>query len=456
MSLTIKLQKVLLLLAATITFTAQAQVQTCLEQLADTQFIINSKEQGLLRFENDTPAPSFNFADNRAFSDYLHYAYQHIALKNPRAAMPCPVLTDTYKLLMSQGTRPALATINDLIAPFELRQNNNQKAVLLIHGLTDSPFTFHDLAAFYYQQGYSVRTILLPGHGTAPSALSSISAKQWQQVTHYAIKQTVNDFDQVLLGGYSTGAALIIDYITSQSVSAKIAAAMLFSPASEPHNKNGWLAKWIDYIPFVNWIDEDSDVDFAKYESFPFGAAAAADEAMSAISITNIKKRTIPNLAIFSAFSEVDTTIDNQVTLQLLNTLHNPKKRPANKLDRLVFYGDTAAIPANFANSYTVINPQCNNDLCSSVYDMSHIAVPNAPANKYYGVSSHYRNCGSYLDDDELYLQCKNNRNPNMGERTADNLAQYVPLQRLTFNPYFDELTQQMAIFINAVEKNNE
>lgn len=452
----IKIQTLILLLIAAVTLNVRANVQTCLTQLTDAQFIMQSKKHGLLRFENDTVAPSFNFNSDTAFQQYLAFAHQHIAIKNPRATMPCPVITDTYKLLMRQGSRPAQATINDLIAPFELRQNNNQKAVLLIHGLTDSPFTFHDLAAFYYQQGYSVRTILLPGHGTAPSALSTISAKQWQQATRYAIKQTVNDFDEVLLGGYSTGAALIIDYITSQPVSAKITAAMLFSPATEPHNKHGWLAKWIDYIPFVNWIDEDADVDFAKYESFPFGAAAAADEAMSAISIANIKQHTIPNLAIFSAFSEVDTTIDNQVTLQLLNTLHNPKKRPANKLDRLIFYGDTAAIPANFAKSYTVINPQCNNDLCSSVYDMSHIAIPNAPSNEHYGVSAHYRNCGSYLDNDELYLQCKNNSKPNMGERTADNLAQYAPLQRLTFNPYFDQLTQQMTTFINAVENNNE
>lgn len=445
-----------MLLITTVTLSAQAKVQTCIEQLTDSQLIMQSKEQGLLRFENDAPAPSFNFASNRPFSEYLAFAYQTIYIKNPRATLPCPVITDTYKLLMRQGSRPADATVNDLIAPFELQQNNSQKAVLLIHGLTDSPFTFHDLAAFYYQQGYTVRTILLPGHGTAASALSSVSAKQWQQATQYAIKQTVNDFDQVLLGGYSTGSALILDYITSQPVNPKIIAAMLFSPASEPHNKNGWLAKWIDYIPFVDWIDKDADIDFAKYESFPFNAAAAADKAMSTVSLASIKKRTIPNLAIFSAFSEVDTTIDNQATLQLLNTLHDPKKRPANKLDRLVFYGNKAAIPANFANDYRVVNPQCKKGICKKIYDISHIAIPNSPHNPHYGVSAHYRNCGSYLDDDILYKQCKSNLKPNIGERTAKNLAQYAPLQRLTFNPYFSELTEQMAIFIKAVENNND
>lgn len=445
-----------MLLITTVTLSAQAEGQTCLEQLTDTQLIMQSKEQGLFRFENDTPAPSFNFASNRPFSEYLKFAYQHIAIKNPRSKLPCPIITDTYKLLVRQGARPADATVNDLIAPFELQQSNNQKAVLLIHGLTDSPFTYHDLAAFYYKQGYTVRTLLLPGHGTAADALSSISAKKWQQATQYAIKQTVEDFDQVLLGGYSTGTALIIDYITSKPVNPKLSGVMLFSPASEPHNKNGWLAKWIDYIPFIDWIDEDADIDFAKYESFPFNAAAAADEAMAAVSQASIQKRTIPNLAIFSAFSEADTTIDNQATLQLLNTLHDPKKRPANKLDRLIFYGNKAAIPTDFAKGYIVINPQCNKELCKNIFNISHIAIPNAPDNPHYGVSAHYRNCGSYLNDDILYKQCKSNPDPNMGERTAHNLAKYAPLQRLTFNPYFNELTEQMAIFIKAVENNND
>lgn len=425
----------------------------CVSQLSDLNFIMRSKEQGLLRFVKQHPERRFAYQDNPDFKTYLDFAYEHILQGNPRANMPCPVFSATYKQLVVQGSRAKKANIVDVIAPFELRQPNNDKVALLVHGLTDSPFTFHDLAQVYYQQGYSVRTILLPGHGTAPDALQTIDAKQWQQATDYAIKRAVSDYETVVLGGYSTGAALLINYLTTHTVDEKIKALMLFSPASEPHNKNGWLAKWIDLIPFVDWIDEDADVDFAKYESFPWNAAAAADDAMAMIELASIKKLNFPNIPIFSVLSDIDTTIDTQATLALLNTLHDKETRPKNALDTLVLYGDKKAIPNNFAEDYTVYNPQCASSNCENIRGISHIAVVNSPNNPHYGSKGTYRNCGSYLDNQTLYQQCKTTDKPNLGERTADNLAQYKPFQRLTYNPYFDELNQQIQQFLQSVEQ---
>lgn len=425
----------------------------CVDQLTDLDFIIKSKEQGLLRFTKQQSKQVFSYQPNTSFTKYLEFAYQHITQENPRAKMPCPVLTPTYKQLVEQGSRPEKANIADIIAPFELRQPNNDKVALLVHGLTDSPFTFHDLAQVYFQQGYSVRTILLPGHGTAADSLQNVNAKQWQDAADYAIERTLIDYDSVVLGGYSTGAALLVNYLTTQPVDQNIKALMLFSPASEPHNKNGWLAQWIDLIPFVDWIDEDADIDFAKYESFPWNAAAAAHDAMATIKLTSLKKRNLPNIPVFSVLSDIDTTIDSQVTLALLNTLHDKKARPQNDLDTLVLYGDKKAIPTSFAEDYTIYNPQCANKNCKNIRGISHIAVVNSPNNPHYGSKGAYRNCGSYLDDEILYQQCKTIEKPNIGERTADNLAQYKPFQRLTYNPYFDELSQQIQQFLHAVEQ---
>ena len=55
-------------------------------------------------------------------------------------------------------------------SPFEIRPKNpNGQAVLMIHGLGDSPWTFTDLGKTLADQGYLVRTMLLPGHGTRPA-----------------------------------------------------------------------------------------------------------------------------------------------------------------------------------------------------------------------------------------------------------------------------------------------
>ena len=245
-------------------FSHTAIAQNCISQASDFKFITKSKQQGLLRFEKEHNHQRFNYQALLPFNDYLDFAYKHINKTNPRADMPCPVITQTYQQLVTQGTRKPDPTIADIIAPFELTHPNSNKVALLIHGLTDSPFTYHDLAQVYYQQGYTVRTILLPGHGSAASALLNVEVSQWQQAIKYGIKRSVQDFDEVILAGYSTGAALLIDYATKHTVSPKIKALMLYSPGSEPHNKYGWIAKWIDDIPFVNWIDKDADVDFAK------------------------------------------------------------------------------------------------------------------------------------------------------------------------------------------------
>ncbi|WP_304183309.1 alpha/beta hydrolase [Pseudoalteromonas prydzensis] len=424
----------------------------CVTQLTDLDYIMKSKQQGLLRFENSKPTTEFSYQSTQTYSDYLSFAYQHILTANPRALMPCPIQTATYQLLVKQQLRPSMANISDLIAPFELRQNNARKAVLLIHGLTDSPFTFHDLAEIYFEQGYNVRTLLLPGHGTAADALSRVTAKQWQQAVNYAIARTSKDFDQVILGGYSTGATLLVNYLAVQPSNPKITALMLFSPATAPHNKNGWLAKWIDYIPFVNWIDKDADIDFAKYESFPFNAAAAADDAMSNITLHKLMQRPLPNLPIFSVMSDVDTTIDTRASLQLLSTLHDATARPANRLDTLIYYGDKNTITSDFPADYIILNPQCKNTACKKIHGISHIAVVNSPNNPHYGAQGHYRNCGSYLDDDALYAHCKTTKKPNIGERTAENVAAFATLQRLTYNPYFDEQAGYIRQFIQQVE----
>lgn len=443
-------------LFASLCFSVSAFAATgvnCVSQLTDLDFIISSKNQGHLRFQNSPSEHHFTYQTDTSFNEYLDFSYQHILHSNPRAVMPCPLSTTTYKQLVKQGSRPEEPNIVDLIAPFELRQPDNQKAVLLVHGLTDSPFTYHDLAQIYFQQGYTVRTLLLPGHGTAPDALKDVNAQQWQQATDYAVNRTLEDFEQVVLGGYSTGAALLINYLTTRPINERIKALMLFSPASEPHNKNGWAAKWIDLIPFVNWIDEDADIDFAKYESFPWNAAAAADDAMRTITVNSLEQRKFPAIPVFTALSDIDTTIDSKATLSLLSTLHKISPRNTGNPNTLVLYGDKNIIPDHFPNSYTIHNPQCRARDCKGIQGISHIAVVNSPNNPHYGINANYRNCGSYLDDESTYKLCKTTAQITLGERTADNVARFQPFQRLTFNPYFTELSNQITQFLNAVEQ---
>ena len=53
--------------------------------------------------------------------------------------------------------------------PFELSPTqSSDKAILLVHGLGDSPYSFSDIGNSLRNQGFYVQSLLLPGHGSKP------------------------------------------------------------------------------------------------------------------------------------------------------------------------------------------------------------------------------------------------------------------------------------------------
>ncbi|MFA1645732.1 MAG: alpha/beta hydrolase, partial [Enterobacteriaceae bacterium] len=64
-----------------------------------------------------------------------------------------------------------------------LPEGTPRGTVVLLHGLTDSPYSVQRIAADYQQRGFVAVVPRLPGHGTAPGALSDVEWEQWMAVT---------------------------------------------------------------------------------------------------------------------------------------------------------------------------------------------------------------------------------------------------------------------------------
>ncbi len=98
---------------------------------------------------------------------------------------------------------------------FELPANPARGAVLLLHGLTDSPYSMRALAELFAARGWYVVGLRLPGHGTAPAALTRVTWPDWAGATRLAVKhlraKTGPDVP-IVIAGYSTGAALAVEY----------------------------------------------------------------------------------------------------------------------------------------------------------------------------------------------------------------------------------------------------
>ncbi|CCQ11344.1 Lysophospholipase [Pseudoalteromonas luteoviolacea B = ATCC 29581] len=378
-----------------------------------------------------------HFDADKPFAEYIAATTNIISDRNPRSQLPCPINTEVTQWLQAKDRLPMKPTLAHIQSPFELTQST-KKVALLYHGLTDSPFSYHSIATLFFDAGYAVRTILLPGHATAADDLQRVTLPIWQQTIQASLLQAKREFNHVLVVGYSTGAALALNEVAKSPD--KIQGLVLFSPATEPHNKHGYLAKWIDMIPRIDWIDKDADIDLFKYESFPFAAAALAHEAMSALKTDTFNHKALARLPKFSALSEIDSTIDSAATLRYLTGW-------ANEQDVLMWYGSEQVARRALPKNYKILTPMCRGT-CPEMKGMSHVGILQSPTHPYYGQAPIYRNCSAYLDDLHKYTQCKNATKVYIGERTAYNIEHFFPLARITYNPYFDQLTKELTAFL--------
>ncbi|MCB1231404.1 MAG: alpha/beta fold hydrolase [Verrucomicrobiae bacterium] len=86
--------------------------------------------------------------------------------------------------------------------------------VLLLHGMSDSPYSLKSLAKRFHEKGAYVIGLRLPGHGTAPSGLVSFTWEDMHAAVVLAmqhLREQVGD-RPLYLAGYSNGGALSVHY----------------------------------------------------------------------------------------------------------------------------------------------------------------------------------------------------------------------------------------------------
>ncbi|VXB67728.1 alpha/beta hydrolase [Pseudomonas sp. 8O] len=165
--------------------------------------------------------------------------------------------------------------------------------VVLLHGLTDSPYSLRHIARHLSEQGLLAVVPRMPGHGTVPAALTAAHWEQWLAATRLAVREArrqVPDGPLYLLG-YSNGGALALRYslaaledqslampqrlvlispmigVTSYARYAGLAALPALLPAFA---KSAWMNVLPEFNPF-------------KYNSFPVHAARQTYELTSEV-----------------------------------------------------------------------------------------------------------------------------------------------------------------------------
>lgn len=86
-------------------------------------------------------------------------------------------------------------------------------AVVLLHGLTDSPYSLRHVAERYVEHGFIAISIRLPGHGTVPGALTRIDYPDWLAAARLAMREArrrAGPDRPVDIVGYSNGGAVAL------------------------------------------------------------------------------------------------------------------------------------------------------------------------------------------------------------------------------------------------------
>ncbi len=97
---------------------------------------------------------------------------------------------------------------------YELPSNDPRMGVLLLHGMSDSPYSLRNVGLRLHKSGAWVVGLRSPGHGTAPSGLVSVKWEDMAAAMELALQHLREKTagKPIFIVGYSTGAALAVQH----------------------------------------------------------------------------------------------------------------------------------------------------------------------------------------------------------------------------------------------------
>ncbi|TWI93370.1 serine aminopeptidase S33 family [Roseibium hamelinense] len=165
---------------------------------------------------------------------------------------------------------------------FILEQDTPAASVLLLHGMSDGPYSLRSLGEKLHQSGATVAGLRLPGHGTAPAGLLDVTAEDMVSATALAVRDLHNRAPDkpLYIVGYSNGAALAVVYALRQLDTPDLPRAdkiVMLSPAIgvTPAAAYAPLAIRLGHILGVQhlaWNATGPEYDPYKYTSFAINA----------------------------------------------------------------------------------------------------------------------------------------------------------------------------------------
>jgi alpha-beta hydrolase superfamily lysophospholipase len=369
---------------------------------------------------------------------------------------------------------------------FELAAESPKAGVLLLHGMSDSPYSLRSLGQRLNAAGASVLGLRVPGHGTAPSGLVEVT---WQDMAA-AVRLAMRHLEGKVAGrpiyilGYSNGAALAVHYALAtlrDDTLPKVDGLVMLSPAIGVTSVAA-LAVWQARIGHLlglkklAWNAILPEYDPYKYGSFAVNAGDTVYRLTSEIQEgldqldTSGRLEAFPPLLAFS--SVVDATVaapalvkglfqrlplgDRELVLFDINRMAEMtpilKSDPSGIIDALREEPKRAFTLSLVTNAHDKSRRMVartkrpgqeaitERDLGLSwprdVYSLTHVALPFPPQDPVYGVHPQEGSTGIRLGDVAL-----------RGERGVLQIPA-SELLRLRWNPFYPYVEARVLAFL--------
>lgn len=201
---------------------------------------------------------------------------------------------------------------------FEWPNSTAQYGVLLLHGMSDSPYSLSHFANHFRAKAH-ILGLRLPGHGTLPSGLVDL---RWQDMAQ-AVSLATRHLEQQLNGkplyvvGFSTGAALALnhelealnqDKPSSYSGLIFLSPAIGLSPVAAAAKWQSRLGQWLG-LEKLSWNAVQAEYDPFKYNSFAVNAGdvvyqVAARNQVLLNQMTELQKTQLTRVLTFQSIAD--------------------------------------------------------------------------------------------------------------------------------------------------------
>jgi alpha-beta hydrolase superfamily lysophospholipase len=369
---------------------------------------------------------------------------------------------------------------------FEFTRESPKAGILLLHGMSDSPYSLRHVGQLLHEAGATVIGLRIPGHGTAPSGLVEMHWQDMAAAVQLAVKHLHKEIDSqpLYIIGYSNGSALALHYALSTLDDPQLPkpdGLVLISPAIGVTPLAAfavWQARLGHLLRLdkLAWNDIELEYDPYKYNSFAVNAGDQVYRLTAEIQ-NLINKNTdagrmqlLPPILAFQ--SVVDTTVSapalvaglfqklpdagHELVFFDINRINEAAKLfindPKPYLDKMLyderlFYTLTLVANENESSPQVVsLRKAAGTNVADSsplglnwprgIHSLSHVSLPFPESDPLYGANSSQENPGVHLGNVAL-----------QGERGVLRVSAAAML-RLRWNPFYPFIEQRIFDFV--------